>query len=32
MRQWGADEEALERLARRRGEMLAAATVYALAA
>lgn len=32
MRQWGADEEALERLARRRAEMLAAATVYALAA
>ena len=31
MRHWGADEEALARLARRREEMLAAAKVYALA-
>ena len=32
MRHWGADEEALARLARRREEMLAAGTVYVLAA
>ncbi len=31
MRHWGADEDALARLARRRSEMLAAAKVYALA-